>query len=357
MSFDSLELSRFLGRPVRLFRFERQGLVWRFCTGSTDQVVDGLTYYAAQIDRSEIRQTIEREKDKLTIKLAYLRDPNSLEFPVTQSLGDNWHPYAPSDEIRVICMASHVGSLDPPQVEWMGIVAGPVFTDTELTLTCEPGPATPRAVGQGPKWQRGCWKTVYSTGLRGCQLLPEGIPVAATLTAVSGSDITAAEFTEQDRPFVGGRVEWLDGVTPRSANITAHVGTTLTLDDVTGLVVGSAVTAYTKAFEVDGTLTAVSGLTASAAAFATSEFTLAGGWLEWTRADGLVDRRSITAHSGTDLTLLYAAEDLEAGVEVTATPHCEQTWAACEARGNTVNYGGAIYKPVRNPSGDSMSWG
>lgn len=188
-------------------------------------------------------------------------------------------------------------------------------------------------------------------------MVPAGIPVAGTLTAVSGSDITATEFTAQDRPFVGGRVEWLDGVTPRSANITAHAGTTLTVDDVTGLAIASEVTAYTKPFEVAATLTAVSGLTLSAAAFATSEFTLAGGWLKWTRTDGLVERRSILSHSGNDIVLFYGAADLAADMDVVATPHCEGTWSACDARGNTINMGGAIYKPVANPSGSSMSWG
>ena len=111
---DSLELSRFFGRPYRLFLFTRQGLTWRFCTTDTDQEAGGNDYLSAQIDRSEIRQTVERDKDKIKITLAYLRDPTAAEFPVTQSLGDNWHPYAPSDTIRVVCMASHVGSLDPP---------------------------------------------------------------------------------------------------------------------------------------------------------------------------------------------------------------------------------------------------
>lgn len=356
---ESMELSRFQGKPYRLFLFQCQGLtLGRFCTAASDQTpADGHTYLAAQIERSEIKQTVERAKDKITIRFAYLRDPNAPEFPVTQSLGDFWHPYAPSDEIRVICMASHIGSPDAPQVEWMGIVTQPKFTDTELTLTCEPGPATPRARNQGPKWQRSCWKTPYSTGPRGCNMLPAGIPVTATLTGVSGNDITAAEFVDQDRPFVGGRVEWVDGVTPRTANITAHSGTTLTLDDVTGLAASSEVVAYTKPFEVAATLTAVSGLTVSAAAFATSEFTLAGGWLYWTRANGLIERRSIMAHSGADIVLLYGAADLAEDLGVVATPHCPQNWDGCEARGNTIHYGGAVYKPIRNPSGDSMSWG
>lgn len=284
MSFDSFELSRFLGRPIRLFVFTLQGLTWRFCTADQDQVIGGFTYLSAQIDRSEIRQTTERAKDKIEITLAYLRDVNAPEFPVTQSLGDNWHPYAPSDTVRVVCMAAHIGDTDPPQVEWMGVVVQPKFTDTELTLTCEPGVGIASALNQGPKWQRGCWKTVYSTGPRGCLLDPEAFVVAATLTGVTGLTLTATEF-------------------------------------------------------------------------GTAPLTLAGGWWEWTRTDGLVERRSIMSHSGTSIVLLYGAEDLAIGVAGVARPHCEQTWAACTARSNTINFGGAIYKPVKNPSEESMSWG
>lgn len=288
--FDPFELSRFLGRPVRLFRFERQGLVWRYCTAPQDLTIDGVTYLAAPIDRSEIRQTGERAKDKIEIKLAYLRDPGAPEFPSTQSLGDNWHPFAPSDTVRVICMAAHIGDLDPPKVEWMGVVTQPAFTDVELTLTCEPGVATDRARNQGPKWQKGCWKTVYSTGPRGCGLALDAFEVPATLTGVDGLTLTAAEFAASPLP-------------------------------------------------------------------------LAGGWVEWPRADGLVERRSIMSHDGASIGVLYGAADLAIGTAVVARPGCGQTWADCVARFPTpedppeLHYGGAIYKPIKDPGEDSMSWG
>lgn len=288
--FDTFERSRFLGRPVRLFRFERQGLVWRFCNGPKDLTIGGVTYTAAQIDRSEIRQTVERAKDKITVTFPYLRDPGAVEFPATQGLGDNWYPYPPSDEVRVICLATHIGDTDPPNVEWMGIVTQPQFTDVELTLTCEPGPATPRTVNQGPKWQKGCWKTVYSTGPRGCGLDPDAFAVTAALDAVSGLTVTADEF-------------------------------------------------------------------------ATAPLSLAGGWVEWTRTDGLVERRSIRSHSGSDIVVWYGATDLAGGLSVVARPSCEQTWDACAARYPTPedppanHYGGAIYKNTKPATGESMSWG
>lgn len=286
--FETFELSRFLGKPIRLFVF-RRGVpgaeqVWRYCTADRDLVIGGNTYYAAQIDRSEIKQTAERAKDKITIKLAYLRDPSASEYPVTQALGNNWFPFVPSSTVYVMCLATHYGDTDPPAVEWMGQVTQPKFSDIELELTCEPNGGSDRSRNQGAKWQRGCWKTVYSTGLRGCNLDP---------------------------------------------------------DD----------------FKVETTLSAVSGLTLTAAAFGTAPINLAGGSLTWTNDAGVVERRSIMSHSGSAISVLYGSTDLAVALDVVALPGCPRTWAACEARDNTDNYGGAIYKPQKNPTEDSMSWG
>jgi len=364
--FETFELSRFLGRPVRLFVFLRQGLVWRFCTAPQDLTIGGVTYLAAQIDRSEIRQTIERAKDKINITMAYLRDPAAPAYPSTQSLGDNWHPYTPSDTIRVVCLATHIGDTDPPVVEWMGIVSQPEFTDVELTLTCEPGTAIALALQQGPKWQKGCWKTVYSTGLRGCGLIPGGIPVPTTVSSVSGSDVIVSEFTDPGRALVGGTARWTtpeefagEGPVPHKANITAVAGTTITLDDVTGLATDVAITLYSVGIQTETTLTAVAGLQVTSADFADSPLTLAGGWMQWTRTDGMIERRTINAHDGDTITLLYGAADLSVGLDVIAVPGCEQTWAACVERFQDPenHYGGAIYKPVKSPQEDSMSWG
>lgn len=356
--FDLLERSRFGGRPIHYFVFSLQAKSWRYCTADRDMVVDGQTYLAASIERSEIKLTTERAKDKITITMAYARDPGAAVLPSTQPLGDLWTPYIPSDTVYVTCLAGHVGDAAQPSVEWMGQVVQPKYTDSTLELTCTPTGDTDIAKNQGPRWQRGCWKTLYSTGLRGCNLIAEPSVVTGTLSAVSGSTITSSAFSDQPRSYVGGTVRWDDAGTPRVAHITARSGTTLTLDDVTGLSVGSTVTATTSSLLVSAALASVDGLSVAAAEFAASAYSLAGGSLSWTRADGIIERRSIMRHEGDTLTLLYGAADLAAGLAVTAKPGCAHTWAACAAFGNTVNFGGAAYKPVKNPlDGVSMSWG
>ncbi|MET3652473.1 phage BR0599 family protein [Dyella japonica] len=283
--FKDFELSRRGGKPTHLFRFARQGKTWRFAATDRDIVVGGFTWLAAPIAREEIKQTVETAQDSLKVTLPYNRDANNTD-PVTQSLGDNWHPYIPSDTVAVACMATHLG--DPDQeiiVEWLGQVGQPKFTDGQLELTCVTASSIGKAQRQGAKWQIACWKTVYSTGPRGCNLLK-------------------------------------------------------------------------SAFSITVAVDEINGLSLSAAAFAGLDLSLAGGGLEFTDSNGLIQRLSIMAHDGSTIVLLSGAAGLAAGLTVTVYPGCQRTWAACADRDNTINYGGAIYKPVQNPySGQSMSWG
>ncbi|HIY72248.1 MAG TPA: DUF2163 domain-containing protein, partial [Candidatus Luteimonas excrementigallinarum] len=166
------DLLRFGARPLHLFIFRRQHVTVRFAsTGpGRDFVSGGHTYLGAQIERDAIKQTAERAKDRLKIRMAHLLDPAAPEYPITQALGGWWRPYIPSDPIHVTCLATEHGAVTPPRVEWSGWAIQPAYTDTELELTCDPNSPHGDAVNQGAKWQRACFKTVYSTGPRGCNL-------------------------------------------------------------------------------------------------------------------------------------------------------------------------------------------
>lgn len=284
------DLPRFGSRRVRLFRFEHQGRVWRFAQANRDIVIGADTWLKAPIERDEIRLTAESLKDRLNIRMGYLRNPLAPadDIPVTQTLGDLWHPYIPTAAVKVMCLETEFGSEDPPSVQWMGVVAQPSYTDVELELVCEPGFANAKSVNQGPKFQIACWKSVYSQGIRGCNLDPADYETTGTLTDVDGLTLTADEFL--------------------LANLTAQLS-------------------------------------------------LLGGEARWTDSNGQVHRRMILFHDTNAIRIHYGGPELEAGLSVIVRPNCEQTWAACTARSNTINYGGAIYMPVENPmEGVSMSW-
>ncbi|HEX7111722.1 MAG TPA: phage BR0599 family protein [Mizugakiibacter sp.] len=102
-------------------------------------------------------------------------------------------------------------------------------------------------------------------------------------------------------------------------------------------------------FAVPAVLTAVSGLTLTAAAFGSlTDGRFQRGDIEWMRSDGLVERRSIDAHSGTSIVIDSAGAELAVGLAVTAYPGCGQTFADCEYFSNTDNYGGELYMPGRD---------
>lgn len=360
-----------LDAELHLFIFRRQGVTLRYAAADRDVQVGGHVYFAAQIERDAIRQTAEKAKDKLRIRAAYLLSPSEPPdgWPVTQELGDWWRPYIPSDEITVICLSFRPESGEPPAVEWMGYAVQPAFDDAQLELNCDPNSPHGSAANQGAKWQRACFKTVYSTGIRGCNLPAGGYPVPAQLTAVTGDTITAVALANPKRTFVGGYVEWFDSSDPEIVHrraITAHEGTTLTLaEDVGDLAPGVQVTAYTRGFWQAGEIDedGVDGLTLTVPGFIGTEFTLLGGTLYWTRTDGIVEERPIMGHNQATgaVTLLWGGADLEDGLAVAALPNCPNTWAACAARrpDPELHYGGAIYKPVRDPivNSVSMSWG
>ena len=66
--------------------------------------------------------------------------------------------------------------------------------------------------------------------------------------------------------------------------------------------------------------------------------------------------RMITAHAGSDLTLVDGIADLAVGSAVTLWPGCARTVNACLNKfANLDNYGGLPYLPTKNPfSGDAL---
>lgn len=242
-------MSRFGSTRVRLFRFEHQGRVWRFAQSKRDVVAGGYTWLAAPIERDNIRLTAEPAKDKLSIRIGYLRDPYAplADLPATQSLGDLWHPWIPTGAVDVACLEYELGSVASPDVQWIGHVAlPPSFTDVELELNCTPGSAKARAADQGPRVQRACFKEVYSTGITGCNLVRADFETVGTLTALDGVLLTAPEFDGLALTLLGGGAEWTDGNgAVHGRMITYHSGTQIRIHfGGPDLAVGTAVTVY-----------------------------------------------------------------------------------------------------------------
>jgi hypothetical protein len=265
MTFDLLERSRYGGKPIGLLRLSRGALVERYTTADREIEVGADVYLPLAITRSAIRDSVERAKSQLTLTL-----------PIDAPAAAWWRPFPPSSRVGVTWLAKHQGSTDVI-VEWSGRVVQPKFSDTLLTLTCDPSLSDPRSRGMPWRWQKGCPLALYSQGLGMCN-------VNKALFAVPGT-------------------------------VTEAIGASLRCDAFAAVPAGR----------------------------------LAGGFVEWTRADGEPEKRSIMVHDGDLILLEYGAEDIEEDLEVTAYPGCRHTFADCrDFFENEPNYGGAVYGPDRS---------
>ena len=103
------------------------------------------------------------------------------------------------------------------------------------------------------------------------------------------------------------------------------------------------------AWRVDGIVSALDGASIQVAAAAgRSNGAYTGGFVEWER-DGVMERRSILAHSGPQLALFGGTGGFTVGAAVGLYPGCQQTTTACKIFGNLVNFGGIPHMPGVSP--------
>jgi hypothetical protein len=104
--------------------------------------------------------------------------------------------------------------------------------------------------------------------------------------------------------------------------------------------------------ELPGEIADIDGLTITADVFGDfPEGRLAGGFFKWTRAsDGLLERRSISSHTGDTVVIDYGAEDLAIGLDIIVLPGCRHDPEDCDTYfNNGPNYGGQKDFPQKNP--------
>lgn len=103
-----------------------------------------------------------------------------------------------------------------------------------------------------------------------------------------------------------------------------------------------------EAQKVTRTVSSVSGLAVNVGSLSSG---FAGGYIEWTPAAGIVERRAIRSQSGAVLTVNFQPVGLSPGDSVDVFPGCDHTMGAsgCAKYSNVVNFGGMPYIPTKNP--------
>lgn len=218
MSFDALETSQLAGEPVELYRWARGATVWRQTSAdqrfSVDVGGDGNQDY----DPAPIRRTAP----------SYRAEDSSGTISVSVSrfnpVGQQFIGSAPPAPVSVTIYRMH--RTDPEViVAFVGKVVAASCDGSWIRLQCAPLTVALRRNIPRILQQRQCVWALYGAG---CGVNRATFQDTATVLAVSGLDVQAAEFAlRADGWFSEGWLEKNDG---DKRAIVGHVGDTVTLD-------------------------------------------------------------------------------------------------------------------------------
>jgi uncharacterized phage protein (TIGR02218 family) len=106
-----------------------------------------------------------------------------------------------------------------------------------------------------------------------------------------------------------------------------------------------------ESFRVNGVVTVISGLTITAPEFATEpDGWFAGGFIEYPLPAGMIERRMVVAHVGTQITLVGIPVGVDVGDTIAAFAGCDRVVDTCVNKFNNLgNFGGFPHTPGRNP--------
>jgi uncharacterized phage protein (TIGR02218 family) len=234
MSFDSREISRQDGQPIRLYEFSRGPLHFTYCTSDIDVTVGGKTFKHENISDNGINFSGQGvTADALTITV-----------PGDTEIAQMYLGYPPTDEVGVIVWDWHYGEAD-----WLVSYVGSVYnikwpSQNSCEITIWSLTSSLDTPGLRLCWQRGCPYALYDNN---CRVNEQDYLVKGTVQAYNG--ITMRVSQAGDYPsgwFAGGYAEWevQSGIIERRG-IRQHNGLDLVmLGGIYGLTVGTPVNLY-----------------------------------------------------------------------------------------------------------------
>ncbi len=235
MTYDAAERSVASARPIRLYRFTRGTLAWRYCSADRDITHQTQVYKALRggISDSGIRQTGQTSPDVLKLT-------SHADLEVAQL----YRGAVPSSPVQLTVFARHQG-IDDFVTIWVGEIRSvkwPVLDRCEISCS----PLTERMEMQGLRlgWERNCPHALYSTA---CGVDMNLYRVQSTVQSMDGVSISNGAFAAYPAGyFTGGLVEWaIGGGEFERRGIEVHSGSVLTLlGGAGGVTLGAAVRVY-----------------------------------------------------------------------------------------------------------------
>lgn len=211
---SDLEASKFQGRPVLLYQFQRTSngvdFFWRYNTSDRDLEYGEAIYKAVPISDDGVKLSSEGQSTNLIVKMPIMEDfPRDFRFGGTMPSDSVWLRVrrAQGDEIANLDGEAPTVVGDVP-ITWVGTVDGISQTD-EITaqITCSMISASLNRSGLRYGYQRNCPHVLYAA--QGCRANKELFRVTAAISYVDRQLIRADVFgTYQDGWFNGGWVEY-----------------------------------------------------------------------------------------------------------------------------------------------------
>lgn len=211
MSYASLETSIQSGAAVELYEFVIGAQTWRYTPRVTDFSYGGHTWSAAPIDRDQIEQTDEINRNGIRIRF-----PVSHAF-IAQFLGGAMD--------QVCTLTIRRGFEDDAEfvVYWKGRVSGSSVDGPVAELNCESIFTSMRRMGLRARYQIPCRHVLYG---RGCNVDQEDFAWPSAASVVGTLVAASAAAGKPDGWFTGGMIVAPDGA---ARFIIAHTGASLTL--------------------------------------------------------------------------------------------------------------------------------
>ena len=206
MTYDARESSRHSGTSITLFLMRGAQDTgygpFAFCNGETPFVRDGITYTPWPIKHGKISQSGGLDNTELEVSMA-----------AGSALDALFIAYPPSQVINISIFEGHIG--DAPTNEnfpaiWVGRINSASYSGNETQLVCTPVSTSIRRPGLRRNYQVGCPHALYGEQ---CKASKAAATITATVSGISGREVTITTIPTNLGRYAGGLLEWVDPAT------------------------------------------------------------------------------------------------------------------------------------------------
>lgn len=216
MSYNAIEISKHSSHIYELYKFTRNNTSWYYTSSDEDITYLGHTYISLPINRSNIEQSPESNRNPITVTL-----------PMDVNIIREFIASPPTVVTTLTIYRGHVGDSDVLAI-WVGRLVNIKFTEQQADLRIESVFSSLKRPCLRFRYQRNCPHDLYG---QGCKVVKETFEVPTVVTVVDSTSFTSAEAAlKPDGYYNGGYISWNNGGSETHRFILSHVGSLLVYD-------------------------------------------------------------------------------------------------------------------------------